>query len=61
MPDGYAKFELLLEALQSALEFVRLLEAGCYIPETSQGKIILGLRDEIGNHIVLPGAYSDSS
>ncbi len=61
MPDGYAKYELLPEALQSALEFVRQLEAGCYIPEASQGKIILGLCDEIGDHIVLPGADSDSS
>ena len=55
MPDGYAKYELLLDALQLAFEFVMQLEAGCYIPETSQGKVILQLCDEIGNHLLLPG------
>ncbi len=60
MPDGYAKSELSPEALESALEFVWLLEAGCYIPKTSQGKIILQLCDEIGNHIMLPGYKADS-
>ena len=56
MPDRYAKYELLLDAQQSALEFLRQLEASCYIPETSQGKVIFQLCDEIGNHIVLPGS-----
>ncbi len=60
MPDGYAKFELLLQALESALEYSRLLEAGCYMPETAQGKIVLALCDEIGNHVVLPGYRADS-
>jgi len=55
MPDGYAKSELLLEALQSALEYTRLLEAGCYIAETMQGKITINLCTEIANHIMLPG------
>ena len=55
MPDGYANFELLLEALQSALEYTRLLEAGCNIAETTQGKITINLCKEIANHIVLPG------
>lgn len=61
MPDGYAKFELLLQALESALEFVKALEEGCYVPETSQGKIILALCEQIGDHITLPGYNSDSS
>ena len=58
MPDGYANYELLLDALQLALEFVRQLEAGCYIPETAQGKLIWATCDEIDNHIVLPGHSS---
>ena len=52
---AFGKFELLLEALQSALEYTRLLEAGCYIAETTQGKININLCTEIANHIVLPG------
>lgn len=63
MRDRYAKFESLLEVLQSALEYTRLLEAGCYIAETAQGKITINLCTEIANHIVLPGeqAYNPIS
>ncbi len=60
LPDGYAKYELLLQALESALEYAKLLLDGAYQPENSQGRMILQLCDEIGNNIHFPGWKTDS-
>ncbi len=60
MPDGYAKYELLLQALESELEYSKHLLEGGYQPENTQGRVVLNLCDEIGSHIHFPGSGTDS-